>query len=68
MVVLPGGIAMFPGTGKHMAKDYDVSYDRFFVSVTVTVVIGLGTKPAHAEGECWVAHRLGTVTLLHICS
>ena len=66
MVVLPGGVAMFQEIGEHMAKDHDVSYDGVFVSVTVSVVVSLGTKPAQAEGECWVAHGLGTATLQRI--
>ena len=54
---------MFPGIGKHMAKDYDVSYDRVFVSVTVSVEVRSGTELAQAEEECWHAHRFDTVTL-----
>ena len=28
----------------------------------------LGAKPAQAEGECCIVHRLDTVALLHTCS
>ena len=57
-VVLYDGVAMFQGI---------CGRERVFVSVTVSVVVSLGAKPAQAEGMCWIAHRLGVVTLLHIC-
>ena len=66
MVVLPSGVALFQGIGEHMAKECNVSYDRVFASATVIVVVSLGAKLAQTEGECQIAHRLDTVTLLHI--
>ena len=48
MVVLPRGVAVFQGFGEHMAKECNVSCDRVFASVTV--VVSLGAKLAHAEG------------------
>ena len=67
MVVLPGGVAMFQGIGEYRAKECNVSFDRVFVPVTGIVVVSLGAKSAQAEEECWIAHRLDTVTLQHIC-
>ena len=29
--------------------------------------LSLGAKPAQAEGECSIVHRLDTVALLHTC-
>ena len=51
-ICFPGGVAMFQGAGEHMAEECNVSYDRVFASVTVIVVVSLGTKLAQAEGEC----------------
>ena len=39
----------------------------WFVSVTVNIVVSLGTKLAQAEEECWIARGLISATLLHIC-
>ena len=36
------------------------------MSVTVSVVVSLGTKPAQAAGKWWIARRLVTGTLPHI--
>ena len=38
-----------------------------FVLATVSVTVSLGAKPAQAEGECLIVHRLDTVALLHTC-
>ena len=38
-----------------------------FVLATVSVAVSLGAKPAQAEGECSIVHRLDTVALLHTC-
>ena len=68
MVVLPGDVAMFWRDwwpfGEGMQRE---PYDRIFASVTVIVVVTLGATQAQAEGERQIAHRLDTVTLLHIC-
>ena len=69
-VVLSDGVAMFQGIGEQMAKECNVSCAKFSflkVSVTVSVEAQLGHKVGPAEGKCWNAKRLGTVTLLHIC-
>ena len=58
---------MFQGIGESMAKECNVSIDRVFVSVSMSVEVSLGAKSAQAEEKCWLAHRLDTVTLLHIC-
>ena len=36
-----------------------------FVLATVSVTVSLGAKPAQAEGECSIVHRLDTSALLH---
>ena len=38
-----------------------------FVPATVCVTVSLGAKPAKAEGERSIVHRLDTVALLHTC-
>ena len=48
--VLCTGVAMLQGIGERTAKKCNVSKDRNYVSVTVSVVASLGTKPAQAEG------------------
>ena len=64
MLVLPGGFAVFQGIGEQMAIECNVSCAKDFLSsVTVSVEVSLGAKLAPAEGECWIAHRLDTVTL-----
>ena len=37
------------------------------VVATVSVTVSLGAKPAQADGECLIVHRLDTIALLHIC-
>ena len=53
-VMLFSGVAMFQGIGEQMAKECNVSYDRVFASVTVSVEVSLGTKLAKLRGglEC----------------
>ena len=52
MVVLRG-VATFQGIGDDMAKEFIVSSDRIFTSVTVIVVVTLGAKLAQVE-EKWL--------------
>ena len=51
-------------SAEHVSKICNVSFDRVFVPVNVFVEIILGTKLARAEGLCWAARGLDTVTLL----
>ena len=40
------GVAAFRGIDEHTAKECNVRQDRVFVSVTVNIVVSLGTKLA----------------------
>ena len=50
----------------HECKAKDLNAE-FFVLATPSVTVSLGAKPAQAEGECLIVHRLDTVALLHTC-
>ena len=52
MAVLPGGVAMFQVIGDHTVKEYNVSCDRVFVSVSVSRRSQPGRKVGQTEGEC----------------
>ena len=48
-------------------KNPNAGLRQSFVLATVSVTVSLGAKPAQAEGECSIVHRLDTVALLHAC-
>ena len=62
-VMLSDSVAMLQEIGERVPNERDVSHAE---DCFVRIEVSLGAKLAQAEGECWVARRLDTVTLLHI--